>query len=235
MVPRPPTESVRRAVPGGSVLVDQKSRARLRLRHPRGRRACRAPARAPGLHGECGQGKVRWNRYKATSARGGPQGLLGEPRRDRKVFDIGPRVTPPAAASSADDAGEARTPRAAPAAAPAAAAAAAPAAAPASTRSSSRRGSAPSGGRGDGGGHQVRREDHQRASCAAGSRMRRQRSAAAASARPPSTSSPNSSRSDETVCQKLNLFERPPFAAHAPTLAFAAMSLRSGRARRRRR
>ena len=125
--------------PGGSVLVDQRTHA---LDH----RVFDIPAVAvPGellrAHQDCTEsgkdtGKVRWNRYKADTQRKkeARKAFWESPGEDRKVFDIGPRVTPPAAASSADDAGEARTPRAAPAAAPPAAPApaAAPAAAPAS-------------------------------------------------------------------------------------------------------
>ena len=138
--------------PGGSVLVDQKSHELDSgvFDIP----AVAAPAELLRAHRDCTEniGKekspVRWHRYKADNQRKkeARKAFWESPGEDRKVFDIGPRVSPPAAASSADDAGEARTPRAAPAAAaaPPAAAAAAPAAAPASDEGSSRRGSAPS-------------------------------------------------------------------------------------------
>ena len=104
--------------------------------------AVAVPAELLRAHRDCTEniGKekspVRWHRYKADNQRKkeARKAFWESPGEDRKVFDIGPRVSPPAAASSADDAGEARTPRAAPAAAAATAApaAAAAAAAPAS-------------------------------------------------------------------------------------------------------
>ena len=124
--------------PGGSVLVDQKS-------HELDggvSDAVAVPAELLRAHRDCTEniGKekspVRWHRYKADNQRKkeARKAFWESPGEDRKVFDIGPRVSPPAAASSADDAGEARTPRAAPA--PAAAAAPAPAPAPAAAPAS---------------------------------------------------------------------------------------------------
>ena len=107
--------------PGGSVLVDQKT-------HELDggvSDAVAVPAELLRAHRDCTEniGKekspVRWHRYKADNQRKkeARKAFWESPGEDRKVFDIGPRVSPPAAASSADDAGEARTPRAAPAAA----------------------------------------------------------------------------------------------------------------------
>jgi len=123
--------------PGGSVLVDQKSHEL----DSGVSDAVAVPAELLRAHRDCTEniGKekspVRWHRYKADNQRKkeARKAFWESPGEDRKVFDIGPRVTPPAAASSADDAGEARTPRATP---PAAAAAPAPAAAPAAAPAS---------------------------------------------------------------------------------------------------
>ena len=123
--------------PGGSVLVDQKSHEL----DSGVSDAVAVPAELLRAHRDCTEniGKekspVRWHRYKADNQRKkeARKAFWESPGEDRKVFDIGPRVSPPAAASSADDAGEARTPRATP---PAAAAAPAPAAAPAAAPAS---------------------------------------------------------------------------------------------------
>ena len=155
--------------PGGSVLVDQKSHA-LDCRVfdiP----AVAVPAELLRAHQDCTEsgkdkGKVRWNRYKADTQRKkeARKAFWESPGEDRKVFDIGPRVTPPAAASSADDAGEARTPRARTGGGTGGGGGGGAGGGAGVRRGAPRVAEArPRGGRGDGGGHQVRREDHQHA------------------------------------------------------------------------